>query len=464
MSDIPPSFHDILAAAARIAPHARVTPVLRSRSLDALAGAELHFKCENFQRVGAFKFRGACNAVWSLDDAEAANGVVTHSSGNHGAALALAARTRGIPAHVVVPEGAVKSKVAAIETYGAIVHRCAPTQAAREALAAQLQATTGARLVHPFTDPAVIAGQGTATLELLSQAGTLDAVIAPVGGGGLASGTAIAARGLAPATRVFAAEPEGAPDAYESLRRGERVSEQTPDTICDGLRTIIGAPNFALLQAHAVEVLLVSDADTLAAMRLVWERLKILVEPSCATVLAAVLRHREQFAGPTHRPDTVGRQHRPRHHPFPPEPVMNEETIQWRGHPSQWRNFWWFLSCLLVLPIPYAIWKWLETRNTVYTLTDQRLQFTRGVLSKATEDLELYRVRDTKFHQGFIERLLDLGDIVLYTTDASTPVIALSFIQDADGVREIIRRLVEARRDAKRVRSLDIGNDDANVL
>lgn len=297
MTDIPPSFHDILAAAARIAPHARVTPVLRSRSLDALAGAELHFKCENFQRVGAFKFRGACNAVWSLDDAEAANGVVTHSSGNHGAALALAARTRGIPAHVVVPEGAVKSKVAAIETYGAIVHRCAPTQAAREALAAQLQATTGARLVHPFTDPAVIAGQGTATLELLSQAGPLDAVIAPVGGGGLASGTAIAARDLAPATRVFAAEPEGAPDAYESLRRGERVSEQTPDTICDGLRTIIGAPNFALLQAHAVEVLLVSDAETLAAMRLVWERLKILVEPSCATVLAAVLRHREQFAG-----------------------------------------------------------------------------------------------------------------------------------------------------------------------
>lgn len=143
---------------------------------------------------------------------------------------------------------------------------------------------------------------------------------------------------------------------------------------------------------------------------------------------------------------------------------MNEETIQWRGHPSQWRNFWWFLSCLLVLPIPYAIWKWLETRNTVYTLTDQRLQFTRGVLSKATEDLELYRVRDTKFHQGFIERLLDLGDIVLYTTDASTPVIALSFIHDADGVREIVRRLVEARRDAKRVRSLDIGNDDASVL
>ena len=142
---------------------------------------------------------------------------------------------------------------------------------------------------------------------------------------------------------------------------------------------------------------------------------------------------------------------------------MNEERIEWSGHPSQWRNFWWFLSCLLVLPIPVAIWKWLDTRNTVYTLTDQRLKFTRGVLSRATDDLELYRVRDTGFQQGFIERLLDLGDIVLYTTDASTPTVTLSFINDADGVREKIRRLVEARRDAKRVRSLDMGNEDTTL-
>ncbi len=292
-----PTFDDVLDAAARIALFAHVTPVLRSSSLDALAGAELFFKCENFQRVGAFKFRGACNAVWSLDAAEAAHGVVTHSSGNHGAALALAARTRGIPAHVVVPEGAVKSKVAAIKNYGATVHRCAPTQAARESLAAQLQRDTGARLVHPFTDPRVIAGQGTAAMELLSQAGPLDVVLAPVGGGGLISGTAIAVRGLAPTTVVFAAEPEGAPDAFESLRDGKLISSQTPNTICDGLRTILGAPNFEILRAHHVQVLLVSDAETLAAMRLVWERLKILIEPSCATVLAAVLRNPSLFAG-----------------------------------------------------------------------------------------------------------------------------------------------------------------------
>lgn len=297
MTDALATFNDVLDAAARIAPFAQVTPVLRSSSLDALAGAELFFKCENFQRVGAFKFRGACNAVWSLGDAEAAHGVVTHSSGNHGAALALAARTRGIPAHVVVPEGAVKSKVAAIENYGASVHRCAPTQAARESLAAQLQRDTGAQLVHPFTDPRVIAGQGTAALELLSQAGPLEAVLAPVGGGGLISGTAIAVHGLAATTAVFAAEPEGAPDAFESLRDGKLISSQTPNTICDGLRTILGAPNFKIVQAHRVQVLLVSDAETLAAMRLVWERLKIVIEPSCATVLAAVLRYRSLFAG-----------------------------------------------------------------------------------------------------------------------------------------------------------------------
>jgi len=292
-----PNFADVLAAAARIAPHAQVTPVLRSRSLDALAGAELHFKCENFQRVGAFKFRGACNAVWALTDDEAARGVVTHSSGNHGAALALAARTRGIRAHVVVPEGAVKSKLAAIEAYGATLHRCAPTMAARDAMAAQVQADTGARLVHPFTDPWVIAGQGTAALELLREVATLEAVLTPVGGGGLIGGTAIAVAGIAAQTRVIGAEPAGAADAFESLRRGQRVTDLVPDTVCDGLRGTIGAINFDLLRRYSVEVLTVDDRETLAAMRLIWERLKILVEPSCATVLAAVLRYRERFAG-----------------------------------------------------------------------------------------------------------------------------------------------------------------------
>lgn len=292
-----PSFSDVLAAAARIAPYAHRTPVLRSRSLDELTGATLHFKCENLQRVGAFKFRGACNAVFALDDATAARGVVTHSSGNHGAALALAARVRGIPAHVVVPEGAVASKLAAIEAYGAVIHRCAPTIAAREATAARVQADTGATLVHPYTDPFVIAGQGTATLELLAETGPLDALVTPVGGGGLISGSAIAGHGLRPGLAVFGAEPEGAADTFESLRRGQRVTDIVPDTICDGLRGTVGEENLAIVRAEAVRVLLVSDAETVAAMRLAWGRLKQVIEPSCATVLAAVMRYPEHFAG-----------------------------------------------------------------------------------------------------------------------------------------------------------------------
>ncbi len=292
-----PGFADLLAAAARIAPHAQVTPVLRSHSLDEMSGAQLFFKCEHLQRGGAFKFRGACNAVWSLTDAEAARGVVTHSSGNHGAALALAARTRGIAAHVVVPRGAVAAKLAAIRAYGATLHECAPTMAAREAMAAQLQADTGARLVHPFTDPLVIAGQGTATLELLSQAGELDFVLTPVGGGGLVGGSAIAVAARAANARVIGAEPTGASDAHDSLARGARVTEHPVDTVCDGLRGTLGEINFALLRTHAVEVLTVDDADTLAAMRLLWQRSKQLVEPSSAIVLAALLQHRERFAG-----------------------------------------------------------------------------------------------------------------------------------------------------------------------
>ena len=292
-----PTFSDLLAAAARIAPHAHVTPVLRSTGLDAGAGCALHFKAEHLQRAGAFKFRGACNAVWSLDDAEAARGVVTHSSGNHGGALALAARTRGIGCHVVVPDNAVRSKLAAIEAYGATIHRCDPTIAAREAACAQVQARTGAALVHPYTDSRVIAGQGTAAMELINAAGSLDALVVPVGGGGLASGTALAARALAPDCRVFAAEPAGAAETALSLQRGERVVDFTPDTICDGLRGTLGEPNFELLRAHAVEVLTVDDRDTVAAMRLLMQRMKQLVEPSSAIAVAAILAHRERFAG-----------------------------------------------------------------------------------------------------------------------------------------------------------------------
>jgi threonine dehydratase len=291
-----PTYADVLAAAARIAPYATRTPVLRSRSLDAIAGAELHFKCENFQRMGAFKFRGACNAVWAFSPEQAARGVVTHSSGNHGAALALAARDRGIPAHVVVPEGANASKLAAITAFGATLHRCAPTIAAREAMAAQVQARTGANMVHPYANPFVIAGQGTAALELLAETGLLDIVVTPVGGGGLVSGTALAAHGRDPGIAVFGAEPEGADDAFRSLALGRLVGDQVPDTVCDGLRGSLGAINLALMQAQGVQVQRVSDAETLAAMRLVWERLKIIIEPSCATVLAAVLRYPETYA------------------------------------------------------------------------------------------------------------------------------------------------------------------------
>lgn len=294
---IEPDYTAIEQAAARIAAHAHATPVLRSRTLDAMAGARLFFKCENFQRVGAFKFRGACNAVWSLADADAARGVVTHSSGNHGAALALAARTRGIPSHVIVPEGAVRSKVEAIEAYGATVHRCAPNITAREQAAEDVRQRTGATLVHPYADAAVIAGQGTTAREFITEVGDMDMLVAPVGGGGLVSGTAIAAAGLAKGPVVFAAEPAGAADTQASLLAGERIAHFVPETLCDGLRTLVGAINFDIIRRHGVEVLTVADEETVAAMRLIWQRLKIIVEPSGAIVLAAVLRHRERFAG-----------------------------------------------------------------------------------------------------------------------------------------------------------------------
>jgi len=292
-----PTFDDILAAAARIAPHAHTTPVLHSRELDAMAGCSVHFKAEPLQRGGAFKFRGACNAVWALSDDAAKRGVVTHSSGNHGAALALAAQTRGIPCHVAAPEGAVAAKLAAIARYGAVLHRCEATSAAREAACARLEAETGASLIHPFTHPHVIAGQGTAALELHNAQGPLDAVITPVGGGGLLAGSAIAMAALAPTCRVFGAEPLGADDTARSLAAGERLPDFVPDTICDGLRTPVGAPNFAVLQTHDVQVLVADDQETIAAMRLLWQCLKLVVEPSSAVAFAALLKHRERFAG-----------------------------------------------------------------------------------------------------------------------------------------------------------------------
>jgi len=286
---------DILTAAARIAPYALRTSVKSSTALNALSGASLFFKCENLQIGGAFKFRGAVNAVFALDQAAAARGVITHSSGNHGAALARAAKLRGIVAHVVVPEGAVPSKLEAMRAAGAIVHRCAPTQAAREAMTQDLIAETGATLVHPYEDPRVMAGQGTATLELLAEVPLLEAVIAPIGGGGLIAGTAIA---LDPVDiPLYGVEPEGAADTLASLLAAERITHLVPDTICDGLRAVVGVPNFAIIAEHVLQVLTVSDAQCRDAQALVAEHLDMVIEPSSATVLAAVLANPALFTG-----------------------------------------------------------------------------------------------------------------------------------------------------------------------
>ena len=287
----------ILDAAARIAPYAQVTPVLHASSLDELAGCTLYFKCENLQRMGAFKFRGACNAVFSLSESEAARGVVTQSSGNHGAALALAARLRGIDAQVVVLENASKVKRAAIARYGARIVDCAPNMAARDAATATLLEQSGAELVHPFADPRVIAGQGTVALELLRQCDSLDSLIAPVGGGGLMSGCAIATRALSPRTMLWGAEPSAACDAHDSLQSGTLITDRTPQTICDGLRGHLAPITFDILRKHLDGILLATEEEIIAAMRLLWERLKIVVEPSAAVALAVVLRERERFAG-----------------------------------------------------------------------------------------------------------------------------------------------------------------------
>lgn len=282
----------IREARARIAPHVHVTPVLTSATLDRRAGRALFFKCENLQRGGAFKARGATNAVRQLDDATALRGVVTHSSGNHAQALALAAKARGIPAHIVMPSDAPRVKRAAVEGYGANVHLCEPTLDARESTAARVVSETGGTLIPPYDHPWVIAGQGTIALELLEQIDGLDAIVAPVGGGGLVSGLALALREAAPHVKVFAAEPAGADDAHRSKSTGTRVTRQTPDTLADGLKTTLGELTWPVVRDLVEDVLVVDDMATVAAMRMVFERMKIVVEPSAAVPVAAVLSQR----------------------------------------------------------------------------------------------------------------------------------------------------------------------------
>ncbi len=283
------NLEDIRAAAQRIAGQAHQTPVMTCATLDRLAGRSLFFKCENFQKVGAFKFRGAWNAVRKLPEEAAGRGVVTHSSGNHAQALALAARLRGIPAYIVMPSTASPVKRRAVEGYGGRVIECAPTLEARESTAAAVLAETKATLIPPYNHPDVIAGQGTTALELLGQVPGLDAVITPVGGGGLMAGVAIAAKGLQPALRVFAAEPRGADDAARSKAGGRLIPQTTPRTVADGLLTSLGDLTWPVLRDQVERVVTVVDEDIIAAMRLVWERAKLLIEPSAAVAVAAVL-------------------------------------------------------------------------------------------------------------------------------------------------------------------------------
>ena len=279
----------ILAAHQRIEPHIHRTLVLTSERLDEASGASLFFKCENFQKIGAFKARGATNAIFSLNDAAAQRGVATHSSGNHGAAVARAAKLRGIPAHIVMPSNSAKVKIRAVEGYGAHIVFCEPTEEARESTCAEVIKKTGATLIHSFENENVIAGQGTAAMELLEDVADLDVLMCPVGGGGLLAGTAVAAKSMRPKIKVIAVEPANADDAAQSFRAGRRLVTEKKFTIADGLRTNVGEPNFAIIQRFVDDIITVSEEAIVSAMRTMWETMKIIIEPSAAVPYAAIL-------------------------------------------------------------------------------------------------------------------------------------------------------------------------------
>jgi len=278
----------IRSALERIRLYIHRTPVMTSARLDEASGSSLFFKCENFQKIGAFKARGAANAVFALDEATAKRGVATHSSGNHGAAVARAARLRGIPAHIVMPSNSAKVKIRAVESYGAQVVFCEPTEEAREVTCAEAIKETGATLIHSFENEHVIAGQGTAAVELLKDISDLDVIVCPVGGGGLLSGTAIAAKSMRPQIKVIAVEPANADDAAQSFRAGRRLVTKKKFTIADGLRTNIGQPNFQIVQRCVDDIVTVSEEAIVSAMRAIWETMKIIIEPSAAVPYAAI--------------------------------------------------------------------------------------------------------------------------------------------------------------------------------
>jgi threonine dehydratase len=292
-----PTYDDVIAAHERIAPHIRRTPVLVSEALNALTGAELFFKCENLQEAGAFKVRGACNAVFSLTEAQAARGVATHSSGNHALSLAYAAGRRGIPCTVVMPRTAPQAKKDAVVGYGGRIVECEPSTTSREETFARVQAETGAEFVHPYNDPRVIAGQGTCARELNDQVPGLDAVIAPIGGGGMISGTCLTMSTIAPGVQIYAAEPEQADDAFRSFKAGHIIADDAPVTIADGLKVPLKERTWHFVRHHVTDILTCSEDEIVAAMKLTWKRLRVVMEPSCAPPLATILKNPELFRG-----------------------------------------------------------------------------------------------------------------------------------------------------------------------
>ncbi len=292
-----PSYDDVIAAHARIAPYIHRTPILTSSYFNALTGAELYFKCENFQKAGAFKVRGATNAVFGLSEVEAAAGVCTHSSGNHALSLSYAAGRRGIPCNVVMPRTAPQAKKDAVRGYGGIITECEPSTTSREAVFAEVQAATGGDFVHPYNDPRVIAGQGTCSRELIEQVDGLDAVIAPIGGGGMVSGCCLTLSNIAPEVEIYAAEPEQADDAYRSFKAGHIIADDAPETIADGLKVPLKERTWHFVSNHVTDILTASEDEIIDAMKLTWKRMKIVMEASCAVPLATILKNKHIFAG-----------------------------------------------------------------------------------------------------------------------------------------------------------------------
>ncbi len=292
-----PTFDDMLEAHKRIEPYIHRTPVLTSSYFNELTGAQLFFKCENFQKAGAFKVRGASNAVFGLSDEDAARGVCTHSSGNHALSLSYAAGRRGIPCNVVMPRTAPEAKKAAVRGYGGIITECEPSTSSREEVFAEVQAKTGGDFIHPYNDPRVIAGQGTCSREFMEQTDGIDMMVAPIGGGGMISGTCLTLSNIAPEVQIIASEPEQADDAYRSFKAGHIIADDAPNTIADGLKVPLKELTWHFVSNHVSDILTATEQEIIDAMKLTWQRMKIVMEPSCAVPLATILKNKEKFAG-----------------------------------------------------------------------------------------------------------------------------------------------------------------------